>query len=161
LIGRTYDMSSGFWPKAPSSPIADGLNAATKYIATQRPESLEWGPFEGLGPGIRRIKSQDDPNLILRGSSTLTSTLLEHGLANPTRASSKRILIVFSECFGWVSSPDLHLADHNLLKSWFFSAISCIDATLELRSVYDFSEFDTGQRMPFGRKIIARLVIHF
>jgi hypothetical protein len=29
LLGRrTYDAWSGFWPKAPSSPMADGLNAA-------------------------------------------------------------------------------------------------------------------------------------
>jgi dihydrofolate reductase len=87
LLGRrTYDMWSGFWPKAPSSPLADGLNAATKYIVTHRPESLEWGPFEGIGPdiveGIRRVKSQAGPDLILWGSSTLTSTLLEHGLAD-------------------------------------------------------------------------------
>jgi hypothetical protein len=32
--------------------MADGLNAAKKYVATHRPESLEWGPFEGLGPDI-------------------------------------------------------------------------------------------------------------
>jgi dihydrofolate reductase len=87
LLGRrTYDLWSGFWPKAPSSPISDGLNAATKYIATHRPESLEWGPVESVGPDIvediRRIKSHDGPNLILCGSSTLTSTLLEHGLAD-------------------------------------------------------------------------------
>src|SRR5580704_1108156 len=87
LLGRrTYDIWSGFWPKAPSSPMADGINAATKYIATHRPESLEWGPFEGLGPdiveGIRRIKAQDGSDLILSGSSTLTSPLLEHGLAD-------------------------------------------------------------------------------
>lgn len=87
LLGRrTYDMWSGFWPKAPSSPIADGLNAATKYVATHRPESLAWGPFEGLGPNIvediRRIKSQDGPGLVLSGSSTLTSTLLEQGVAD-------------------------------------------------------------------------------
>src|SRR6516225_5511463 len=87
LLGRrTYDIWSGFWPKAPSGPIADGLNAATKYIATHRPESLEWGPFEGLGPDIaediRRIKSHNRPDLIVWGSSTLTSTLLEHGLAD-------------------------------------------------------------------------------
>jgi dihydrofolate reductase len=83
---RTYDIWSGFWPQAPSGPMADRLNAATKYIATHRPESLAWGPFECLGPdiveGIRRIKSQDGPDLILSGSSTLTSTLLEHGLAD-------------------------------------------------------------------------------
>jgi dihydrofolate reductase len=33
LLGRrTYDIWSGFWPKAPSSPLADSLNAATKYV---------------------------------------------------------------------------------------------------------------------------------
>ena len=53
LLGRrTYDLWSAFWPKAPSSPMSDALNAATKYIATHRAESLEWGPFEGLGPDI-------------------------------------------------------------------------------------------------------------
>ena len=87
LLGRrTYDMWSGYWPKAPSSPMSDGINAARKYVATHRPESLAWGPFQSLGPdiveGIRRIKSQDGPNLILWGSSTLTSMLLEHGLAD-------------------------------------------------------------------------------
>jgi len=87
LLGRrTYDIWSGFWPKAPSSPLADSLNAATKYVATHRPDSLEWGPFDGLGPdvveGVRRIKAMDGPSLILWGSSTLTSKLLEHGLAD-------------------------------------------------------------------------------
>jgi len=99
LLGRrTYDTWSGFWPKAPSSPMADRLNAATKYIATHRPESLEWGPFEGLGPdiveGIRRMKSQDGSDLILSGSSTLTSPLLEHGLADEV------LLVVFPVLLG-------------------------------------------------------------
>ena len=53
LLGRrTYDNWSGFWPKAPSSPMSDGINAAKKYVATHRPESLEWGPFEGVGPDL-------------------------------------------------------------------------------------------------------------
>ncbi len=87
LLGRrTYDIWSGFWPKAPSSPIGNRLNAATKYVATHFAESLEWGPSEAVGPdlvhGIGRIKSQDGPDLVLSGSSTLTSMLLEHGLAD-------------------------------------------------------------------------------
>jgi dihydrofolate reductase len=98
LSRRTYDSWSGYWPKAPSSPIADRLNAATKYVATHRPESLEWGPFEGLGPdiveGIRRIKSQDGRDLVLSGSSTLTSTLLERGLADEV------VLIVYPALLG-------------------------------------------------------------
>ncbi len=86
LLGRrTYDLWSGFWPKA-SGPLADGINAATKYIATHRPDSLEWDPSQALGPNIvediLRLKSQDGPDLILWGSSTLTSTLLEHALAD-------------------------------------------------------------------------------
>jgi hypothetical protein len=64
--------------------MADRLNAAPNYVVTRRPESLAWGPFEGLGPdiveGVRRIKAQDGSDLILSGSSTLTSPLLEHGL---------------------------------------------------------------------------------
>jgi dihydrofolate reductase len=95
---RTYDMWSGFWPKAPSSPFADRLNAAKKYVVTHRPESLEWGPSEGLGPDIaesvRRLKSQDGPGLIVSGSSTLTSALLEHGLADEV------VLIIYPVLLG-------------------------------------------------------------
>jgi dihydrofolate reductase len=114
LLGRrTYDQWSGFWPKAPSGPMSDALNAATKYVVTHRPESLEWGPFEAIGAGIvgaeivgaeivgagivdgiRRIKSQDGPDLVLWGSSTLTSTLLEHGLADEV------LLIVYPVLLG-------------------------------------------------------------
>jgi dihydrofolate reductase len=99
LLGRrTYDIWSGYWPKAPSGPLADPINAARKYVATHRPESLKWGPFEGLGPdiveGVRRIKSQDGPDIILWGSSTLTSTLLEHGLADEV------VLVVYPVLLG-------------------------------------------------------------
>lgn len=99
LLGRrTYDLWSSFWPKAPSSPMSDALNAATKYVVTHRPESLEWGPFQGVGPdivdGVRRIKSQDGPQIILWGSSTLTSTLLEHGLAD------EMLLVVYPVLLG-------------------------------------------------------------
>jgi dihydrofolate reductase len=66
--------------------MADILNAATKYVVTHRPESLEWGPFKGIGPdimdGVRGIKAKDGSDVILWGSSTLTSALLEHGLAD-------------------------------------------------------------------------------
>ena len=87
LLGRrTYDLWSGYWPKAPGSPMAERLNAATKFVATHRPDSLGWGPAAGLGPdlveGVRRLKAQDGPDLILAGSSTLTPPLLEHGLAD-------------------------------------------------------------------------------
>lgn len=86
LLGRkTYDAFTNYWPKAPKGPMADRLNAATKYVVTHRPDGLQWGPVEAvtnLVEGIRAIKAQGDKDLILAGSSTLTSTLLEHGLAD-------------------------------------------------------------------------------
>ena len=99
LLGRrTYDMWPASWPKAPSSPLADGINAATKFVVTHRPQSLQWGPFEGLGPDIvqdvRRIKSLAGPDLVLWGSSTLTSTVLAHGLADEV------VLVVYPVLLG-------------------------------------------------------------
>jgi dihydrofolate reductase len=99
LLGRrTYDIWSGFWPTAPKSPMADAINGATKYIATHRPDSLTWGPAEGLGPdiaaGVRRIKAMDGPQLIVWGSSMLTPVLLEHELADEI------LLLVFPVLLG-------------------------------------------------------------
>ena len=87
LLGRrTYDLWADFWPKVKGGPFADGLNAATKYVATHRPESLGWGPVGDLGTdvmaGVRRVKSTDGPDLIVCGSSTLTSALLDQGLVD-------------------------------------------------------------------------------
>ncbi len=85
LLGRrTYDLWAGYWPKVKDGLFADGINAATKYVATHRPDSLTWGPVGNLGAdviqGIRGIKSKDGPDLLVWGSSTLTSVLLEQGL---------------------------------------------------------------------------------
>jgi dihydrofolate reductase len=86
LLGRrTYDIWAGYWPKQ-NGPMADSLNAATKYVATHRPESLGWGPVEDLGAdiveGLRRTKSKDGADLIVWGSSTLTPVLLGYGLVD-------------------------------------------------------------------------------
>lgn len=87
LLGRkTYDIWADYWPGVSGNPIADGINAATKYVATHRPESLAWGPAKDLGKdivkGIRNIKTEDRPDILLWGSSTLTPLLLEHELAD-------------------------------------------------------------------------------
>jgi dihydrofolate reductase len=87
LLGRrTYDLWAGYWPKVKDGLFADGLNAATKYVATHRPDSLTWGPVGKLGAdvieGIRSVKSKDGPDLLVWGSSTLTPVLLEQGLVD-------------------------------------------------------------------------------
>jgi len=87
LLGRkTYDSWAAFWPKAGDNPMANTLNTATKYVATHRPDSLEWGPYNDLGNDIaatmRELKFTDGPDLIVYGSSTVIAILLEEGLVD-------------------------------------------------------------------------------
>ena len=98
LLGRrTYDIFAGYWPNQ-SGPMADSLNAAAKYVATHRPDSLSWGPAEDLGAdiveGVHKAKAKDGPDLVLWGSSTLTPVLLETGLADEV------LLLVFPVLLG-------------------------------------------------------------
>ncbi|SHE54520.1 Dihydrofolate reductase [Modicisalibacter ilicicola DSM 19980] len=98
LLGRcTYDIFAGYWPDQ-TGPMADSLNAASKFVATHRPDSLGWGPVEDLGldlvAGVRRVKARDGPDLIVWGSSTLTPMLLAEGLADEV------LLLVFPVLLG-------------------------------------------------------------
>lgn len=99
LLGRrTYDLWSTYWPKAGNSPMSNALNSATKYVATHRPESLSWGPVKHLGTdvveGVRALKAHDSPDLLVWGSSTLTSPLLDEGLVD------ELVLIVYPVLLG-------------------------------------------------------------
>ena len=93
LLGRrTYDLWARFWPTVKGGPFADNLNAATKYVATHRPDGLGWGA--DVMEGIRRLKSQEGPDLLVWGSATLTSVLLEQGLVDEV------VLIVYPVLLG-------------------------------------------------------------
>jgi dihydrofolate reductase len=99
LLGRnTYDLWAGYWPQAGSFPMADRLNAATKYVATHRPDSLTWGPVGPLGDeviaGIRNLKAQDGPDLIVWGSAKLAAELMRQGLVD------ELVLIVYPVLLG-------------------------------------------------------------
>ena len=99
LLGRrTYDLWAGYWPNAGTSPLADSINGAMKYVATHRPESLSWGPAGDLGTdivtGIRNVKSTDGSDIITWGSATLVPVLLALGLIDEV------VLIVYPLLLG-------------------------------------------------------------
>ncbi|MBE7157927.1 MAG: dihydrofolate reductase family protein [Rhodospirillales bacterium] len=104
LLGRrTYDLWAKHWPTVKGGPFAEGINAATKYVATHRPEGLAWGPVGDLGAdimeGIRRLKSQEGPDLLVWGSATLTSTLFAQGLVD------EMMLVVYPVLLGRGKRP--------------------------------------------------------
>lgn len=114
LLGRrTYDIWSSFWPTA-KGPFADGINAATKYIATHKPDTLKWGPAEAVGPDIAaavlRIKAKNGPDLILWGSSTLTPLLIEHALADEIMLLTYPVLLGKGKRFFSDGTPPRELA---------------------------------------------------
>lgn len=88
LLGRrTYDIFAAHWPRMPQDdPMAQLLNGATKYVATHRPDSLDWGPHVTLGPDVpaalRAIKAGDGPQLCVHGSGNFVQTLLAEDLVD-------------------------------------------------------------------------------
>lgn len=99
LLGRnTYEAWIKFWPTAGDFPMANAINAATKHVVTHRPEGLDWGPVKRLGVNLmdelQELKSTEGPDLVLSGSISLTSVLLEAGLVDEV------ILIVYPVLLG-------------------------------------------------------------
>ena len=85
LLGRkTYDIFAAHWPFAGDDPIAVKFNAATKYVATHEPSTLNWENSVALtgdiAGEIARIKAQEGHDLLIQGSSQLIQTLLKHDL---------------------------------------------------------------------------------
>jgi len=91
------DLRSGDWPPNLRSVVellakgaagSDGGPTECSDEICRNPPAGEpgWGPFEGIGPDLVKsvcdIKAKDGADLIVSGSSTLTSALLEHGLAD-------------------------------------------------------------------------------
>ena len=116
LLGRrTYDIWSDYWP-GQSGPMADQLNSATKFVATHRPETLHWGPAQDLGPdvyaGVRAMKATAGPDVVLWGSSTLTSRLLADALADELLLLIRPVLLGSGKRLFAAAPPcDLSLID--------------------------------------------------
>ena len=85
LIGRkTYDIWAPYWPQ--HGDIWKGVNAATKYIASNTMTVAEWQPAVILSGDIIekiiQIKQQPGPDLHVYGSGHLLQTLLKHDLVD-------------------------------------------------------------------------------
>jgi dihydrofolate reductase len=101
LLGRrTYDIFAAYWPFIATDPAAPGyepgtagiasaFNRVTKYVATHRPDSLDWENSQWVGKdpvaGLRDLKQGDGPMLLIQGSSELIHTLLAHDLIDEIR----------------------------------------------------------------------------
>src|SRR5215212_2871864 len=87
LLGRkTYEIFAAHWPYASDDPMAQILNDATKYVASNTLHELTWRNSRlitgDVAAELARLKSQDGPELQVHGSSQLIQTLLAYDLVD-------------------------------------------------------------------------------
>lgn len=85
LLGRkTYEIWAPYWPQ--HTDIWPGVNAATKYVASNTLTSGEWQPCVILNGDIAgkvgKIKQQPGPDLHVWGSGNLIQTLIQQDLVD-------------------------------------------------------------------------------
>lgn len=83
LLGRrTFDIFAAHWPHVADDPMADKINAATKFVMTSRTGDLGWfnvRPVPDIA-ALAAVKREDGPDLLVQGSSTIYPALLAEGL---------------------------------------------------------------------------------
>lgn len=91
LLGRkTYDIFAPHFASAGSdNPVAEKLNAATKYVVTSRSDTLTWQNSEkicgDITTEIAALKKQTGPLLQVHGSWQLIQCLLSNELIDEMR----------------------------------------------------------------------------
>jgi dihydrofolate reductase len=85
LLGRkTYEIFAAYWPHQ-TDPGADGINNATKYVASHKPVVSDWKNtvhIQDVGPEVKKLKEQDGQDIQVHGSSNLIQTLLKLDLVD-------------------------------------------------------------------------------
>jgi dihydrofolate reductase len=90
LLGRkTYEIFAAHWPYVTEDPFAEGLNSATKYVASTTLDEVTWSNsvlLEGdVAESVARLKQESGPEIQVHGSSGLIQTLLGHDLVDQFR----------------------------------------------------------------------------
>ena len=101
LFGRwTYESFAGSWGTfhdPSSSPIAAALNGRPKYVVSTTLTDAAWGPVTVLdgdvASAIRRLKADQDGELVVPGSATLVRWLLAHELVDQVDLSIYPIVL--------------------------------------------------------------------
>lgn len=164
LLGRrTYDIFAAHWPFVPADhpdhALAEVFRGVSKYVATHRPESLDWEGSHGLGEdviaGVRRLKGDgSDRMLVTQGSTELVHQLLAADVVDEIRTLT----------FPVVLGPGKRLFDGRSLAGGFRLARSVSSATGVVISTYeragpvhtgDFSLEQPSEPQP-GRDSVVR-----
>jgi dihydrofolate reductase len=90
LFGRlTYQHMANYWPTAPAGEIADRMNSLPKIVFSRTLRTVEWKNSrlaEGtLVEEIARLKERPGMDVVILGSASVASALLQQGLIDEYR----------------------------------------------------------------------------
>jgi len=123
LLGRrTYDIFASFWPHAPAdNPFGAAFNKANKYVLTHGNQKLDWANSHKLRSidELKKVTAGEGPDIVLWGSSTLYSPLLEANLIDCLNLLIYPIILgKGKKLFGDASHPvSMKLASSEAAKS--------------------------------------------
>src|SRR5580693_6485584 len=90
LFGRTtYLHMAGYWPFAAKDEIADRMNTLAKVVFSGTLERAQWNNSRlvktDAAEEVLRLKQQPGKDIVILGSATLASFLLQQGLTDEYR----------------------------------------------------------------------------
>ena len=84
LFGRkTYEMMAAYWPKAAPDAIADKMNNLPKIVFSRTMHEVGWNNSRlakgELVEAVNKLKQAPGGDMVVLGSATLASQLLQRG----------------------------------------------------------------------------------
>lgn len=98
LFGRaTYQHMAAYWPFAPADEIADKMNNLSKVVFSRRLTTVEWNNSrfvrDDAAEEVAKLRQQAGADMVVFGSATLASSLLQAGLVDEYRVILSPVLI--------------------------------------------------------------------
>jgi len=96
LFGRaTYQQMAGYWPSAPAEEIADEMNNLSKVVFSRSLHTVEWSnsrlASDDAVEEVAKLKQMPGKDMVILGSATLASSLLQAGLIDEYRVPQPRL----------------------------------------------------------------------
>jgi dihydrofolate reductase len=98
VFGRkTYQHMADYWPSAPADEIADQMNNLPKIVFSRTLESAEWQNSTLVKSDaiaeISKLKQLPGKDMVILGSASLASFLLQQGLIDEYRVILNPVLL--------------------------------------------------------------------
>jgi dihydrofolate reductase len=98
LFGRTtYQYMAAYWPFAPADEVADKMNNLLKVVFSKTLKKVDWNNSRlvtgDIQEEVSKLKSQPGKDMVIFGSATLASFLLQAGLVDEYRVILQPVLL--------------------------------------------------------------------